>query len=332
MATVVITPEPLHKKPGPHVELLRRDGFEVVFPALSVLFTEEETVEALQGASAVIAGSEPYTDVVFDRLPELLVISRCGVGYDMVDVEAASRHGVLLTITPEGNYHAVAEHTFALLLAFTRRIVSNNREVRQGLWLKTPLAPLRGQTLGIIGLGRIGRAVATRAAAFGMNVVAFEPYPHEEFVRSQGIELTDLDTLLARSDFVTLHLPMSRETQGLINRDTIARMKRGAVLINTARGGLVVEDDLLTALKSGHLAGAVLDVLAEEPPPRDHPLLALDNVVISSHVASCDTRALADMPLEAARNIIDLAAGRWPEAAVVNAAVRPRWAWQPRDS
>ena len=144
---------------------------------------------------------------------------------------------------------------------------------------------------------------------------------------ANGIELTDLDTLLARSDIVTLHLPMSPETEGLINRGTIARMKRGAVLVNTARGGLVVEDDLVAAIRSGHLAGAALDVLVEEPPPPHHPLLALENVILSSHLAACDTRALADMPLHAARNIIDLAAGRWPEASVVNAAVRPGWAW-----
>jgi D-3-phosphoglycerate dehydrogenase / 2-oxoglutarate reductase len=328
MATVVITPEPLHRLPGPHVDLLRNEGFEVVWPEQSVLFTEEETVEALRGASAVIAGSEPYTDAVLDRLPGLRVIARSGVGYDMVDVEAATRHGVILAIAPGGNFHAVAEHTFALLLAFTRQIVSNDRDVRQGLWLKTVLVPVRGQTLGIVGFGRIGRAVAARAIAFGMKVVAFDPYPQEEFARSLGVELTDLDTLLAQSDFVTLHLPMSRETRGLINRATIARMKPGAVLLNTARGGLVAEDDLLAALRSGHLAGAALDVLAEEPPSPDHPLLSLDNVIISPHVASCDTLALADMPLEAARNIVDLAAGRWPEAAVVNAAIRPRWAWQ----
>jgi D-3-phosphoglycerate dehydrogenase/(S)-sulfolactate dehydrogenase len=263
------------------------------------------------------------------QLPKLRIISRSGVGYDAVDVEAATRHGVVLTITPEGNYNAVAEHTLALLLAFTRQIVRNDRDARLGVWLKPTLAPVRGQTLGIVGLGRLGRAVATRAAAFGMTVLAYDPYPPpEEVVRKLGVELTDLDTLLARSDFVTLHLPMSRETQGTIHRDTIARMKRGAVLINTARGGLVVEADLLAALQSGHLAGAALDVLVDEPPPRDHPFLALDNVVVSPHVAACDSRAIADMALAAAQNIVDLAAGRSPEASVVNPAVRPRWKWQ----
>jgi phosphoglycerate dehydrogenase-like enzyme len=291
------------------------------------LFTEEETVDALRGVSAVIAGSEPYTEAVLDRLAGLRVISRCGVGYDMVDVEAATRCGVVLAITPEGNYEAVAEHTFALMLALARRIVSTDRVVHQGLWLKTKLTPLRGQTLGIVGLGRIGRAVAARAIAFNMNVVAFDPFPPESFARSQGIELIDLNAVLARSDFVTLHLPMSWATEGLINRDTIARMKRGAFLVNTARGGLVVEADLVAALRSGDLAGAALDVMAEEPPPPDHPLLALDNVVISSHLAAGDTRALTDMPLQAARNIIDLAQGRWPEPSVVNAAVQARWAW-----
>lgn len=327
MSTVAITPEPLHKQPGAHVELLREAGFDVSFPTQPVLFMEDETVDALRGASAVVAGSEPYTDSVFARLPDLRVISRCGVGYDMIDVDAASRHGVVVAITPDGNFDAVAEHTFALLLAVARRIVASDREVRQGLWLKPGLMPLRGQTLGIVGLGRIGRAVANRAVAFQMNVVAYDPYPPPAVAQQRGIELTDMRDLLARSDFVTLHLPMSSQTQGLVNRDLISKMKRGACLINTARGGLIVERDLVEALRSGQLAGAGLDVLAAEPPPRDHPLLSLDNVVLTAHTAACDTKALTDMPLHAARNIIALAAGRWPAAAIVNPELGPNWSW-----
>lgn len=327
MATIMITSEPLHQKPGKHVELLRDEGFEVGFPDLPVLFSESETIEALRGASAVIAGSEPYTELVLSQLPDLRVIARSGVGYDMVDVDAATRHGVVLAIAAGGNYEAVAEQTFALLLAVTRQVVRIDRDVHRGLWPKPLLIPLRGQTLGVVGLGRIGRAVSDRALSFKMNVLGHDPYAEDSWARSHGIELTDLVTLLARSDFVTLHVPMSQETKGLINRESIAAMKPGAVLINTARGGLVVEEDLLAALRSGHLAGAAVDVLAQEPPEANHPLLALDNVIVSSHVASCDSRAMVDMPLEAAWNIRELAAGRWPEAAIVNPAVRPRWTW-----
>jgi D-3-phosphoglycerate dehydrogenase / 2-oxoglutarate reductase len=327
MATIMITSEPLHQKAGKHVELLRNEGFDVGFPQLPVLISENETVEALRGASAVIAGSEPYTEPVLSQLPELRVIARCGVGYDMVDVDAATRHGVVLAIAPGGNYEAVAEHTFALMLAVARQVVRIDRDVHRGLWPKPPLIPIRGQTLGVVGLGRIGRAVSDRALSFKMNVIAHDPYAEDSWARSRGIELTDLLTLLARSDFVTLHSPMSRETEGLINRESIAAMKPGAILINTARGGLVVEDDLLAAIQSGHLAGAAIDVLVQEPPDANHPLLALDNVIVSSHVGACDSQALVDMPLEAAWNIKELAASRWPEAAIVNPAVRQRWSW-----
>jgi phosphoglycerate dehydrogenase-like enzyme len=234
---------------------------------------------------------------------------------------------VVLAIASGGNYEAVAEHTFALLLAVTRQVVRIDRDVHRGLWPKPLLIPLRGQTLGVVGLGRIGRAVSDRALSFKMNVLAHDPYTEDSWARSHGIELTDLATLLARSDFVTLHVPLSHETKGLINRESIAAMKPGAVLINTARGGLVVEEDLLIALQSGLLAGTAIDVLVREPPVPDHPLLALDNVIVSSHVASCDSRALVDMPLEAAWNIRELAAGRWPEAVIVNPTVRSRWTW-----
>ena len=181
MATIMITSEPLHQKPGKHVELLRNEGFDVGFPELPVLISEYETVEALQEARAVIAGSEPYTASVLSQLPELRVIARCGVGYDRVDVDAATRHGVVLAIAPGGNYEAVAEHTFALLLAVARQVVRIDRDVHRGLWPKPPLIPLRGQTLGVVGLGRIGRAMADRALSFRMNVIAHDPYAEDSW-------------------------------------------------------------------------------------------------------------------------------------------------------
>ncbi len=184
---------------------------------------------------------------------------------------------------------------------------------------------MRGKTLGIVGLGRIGRSVAVRAAAFGMRLVAYEKFPDGEFAREHGVELVDLDTLLAQADFVTLHTPMTPETQELISARTLARMKRGSVLINTARGGLVNEHDLLAALTSGHLAGAGLDVLVTEPPPPDHPLLALDNVIVTPHVSALDAQAVTDMADGAARNILNVLAGRWPAAELVNPEVKAVW-------
>ncbi|HEY2892718.1 MAG TPA: phosphoglycerate dehydrogenase [Pirellulales bacterium] len=326
MPGVLITTEVLRDLPGTHEQLLRAAGYDLRFPAKFALSTEEDVLEAAQGFVAIIAGSEPYTDRVLANLPSLRIISRNGVGYDQVDVPAATRRGIAVTITPEGNHQAVAEHTMALLLAVTRSVVSNAIDARQGKWRRRSIfIPLRGKTLGIVGLGRIGRSVAVRAAAFGMRLVATESYPDLEFVAKYGVELVDLDTLLARSDCVTLHTPMTADTRELINARSLARMKRGSVLVNTARGGLVNEKDLLAALTSGHLAGAGLDVLAVEPPSADHPLIALDNVIISPHLAALDAQAVEDMATGAAQNILDVFAQKWSIAGLLNPEVKAAW-------
>jgi phosphoglycerate dehydrogenase-like enzyme len=319
MPTVIITAESLYKQDGSHIPLLRAAGFEVAYPPALPIATEDQTTAALSGSVAVIAGSEPYTERVLDALPELRIISRCGVGCDCIDLAAAERRRVPVTITPSGNSDAVAEHALALALALARAIVRNDRDARRGIWLKTPLVPLRGKTIGLVGLGRIGRSVARRAAAFGLTVLGCDPHVSPELARQDGVDLLDLEPLLARSDFVSLHVPLAPETRGLFDRAAFLSMKPGALLINTSRGGLIVEADLVDALRSGHLAGAGLDVLVEEPPSRDNPLLALDNVIISPHVAANDQKAIHDMAEAAARNIIDLFEGRLARECLVTA-------------
>jgi D-3-phosphoglycerate dehydrogenase len=324
MARVLITTEALRELPGPHLDLLCAAGHTVSYPGKVVLLTEDDTLEELRGFDAVIAGSEPYTPRVLSELaPRLRVISRNGVGYDQIDVPAATRLGIAVTITPAGNHGAVAEHAFALMLAVARRIVTGAVDTKAGHWRRRhAFIPLRGSTLGIVGLGRIGCSVATRAKAFEMRVLACDQFPNEAFALQCGIELVDFETLLKESDFVTLHAPSTPETRDLINRRTLGLMKPGSVLINTARGGLIDEVDLYDALKSGHLAGAGLDVLKVEPPPADHPLLTLDNVIVTPHLAAFDTRAREDMAVGAARNIIDLLAGAWPASSIVNQDVQ----------
>ncbi len=317
MPKVLMTSEPLCRPDGPYVSPLRAAGFEIAYPPRVPLTQEDEVIESLQGATAVIAGNEPYSERVLASLPELQIVSRCGVGLDQVDLEAARRLGVAVAITPDGNHEAVAEHTMALLLALTRSIVRNDREVRRGLWGKTTLVPLRGKTLGIIGLGRIGRSVARRAAAFRMRLLGHDPLVDRAVAPTHGVELTDLDTLLESSDVVTLHLPLTPATRGMIDRAVLARMRPGGFLINTARGGLVVEADLVEAIRSGHLAGAGLDVLADEPPGKDNPLLALDNVVVTSHRAANDEQSIRDMVEGAVQNILDHFRGNLHPPALV---------------
>jgi len=326
MPRVLITTEAQWRKPGAHVDALRAAGYEVDYPATRVLLSEEETARAVSGCAAVIAGSEAYTDSVLAQLPELRVIARHGVGYDKIDVPAATRRGIAVAITPDANHEAVAEHAMALLLALARRIVPASNDTRSGKWSRgESLVPLRGRTLGIVGLGRIGRSVAKRAAAFGMKLIACDEMPNREFAAQLAIELVTLDELLSRADVVTLHLPMSAQTSCVICGESLARMKRGSLLVNTARGGLVNESDLESALESGHLAGAALDVLAIEPPPADHPLLRLPNVIVTPHVAGFDAQALSAMAMAAAQNILELLSGGWPAASIVNPNVRQAW-------
>jgi D-3-phosphoglycerate dehydrogenase/(S)-sulfolactate dehydrogenase len=327
MPFVAVTPEPLFRFPGSYVERLKSAGFEVRYPSRPGLPRESETIELLQGASAVIAGGEKYSDAVLDKLPDLRVIARFGVGYDAVDVAAATQRGIPVAITPDVNHDAVAEHTMALLLGVTRSIALRTREIRSGIWARVAPPALRGTVLGIVGLGRIGRSVAVRAAAFGMTLLASDTVRDEAFAKRLGIEWVDLDSLLARSHIVTLHAPLTPETRGMINARTLARMKPGSFLINTARGALVVEEDLRAALESRHLGGAGLDVFEREPATAENPLVNLDNVVLTPHLGGVDNRSRVEMALQAAENVIELSQDRWPEGRIVNPILKREWRW-----
>ncbi len=331
MSRVLISAPLLHNQPGAYSERLEAAGFEVVYPpagGLTTANTEDEIIAQLDGISATLASGELYTPKVLDAAPDLRVVSRVGVGYDRVNVPACTERNIAVCITPNANHECVAEHAFALMLDIARTVTRKDRELRQGIWKPEVMHHLREKTLGIIGLGRIGRSMAIRARAFRMEVVAAEKYPDEKFAAEHGIEIVDLDTLLARSDFISLHAPHTEETAGMINKETIAKMKPGVHFVNTARGGLVVEADLIPALESGHIAAAGLDVFEVEPTPADNPLLGLDNVVVLPHIGGVDEKSLRDMADEAALNIVELHAGRWPAGATINEAeIRETWKW-----
>jgi D-3-phosphoglycerate dehydrogenase / 2-oxoglutarate reductase len=331
MEIALIAPEVMLHQPARHVEILEVAGFEVRYPRNPTfargLLREEEAIAELHEAHAVLAGSEFYTRSILEALPNLRVIARCGVGYDRVDVAAATERGIPVTITPTANHEAVAEHALGLMLALAKNLVYHDGHVRRGGWRTQLTAPLRGQTLGIFGLGRIGRSLAVRARALGMRVLATESHPLASFVAQHGIEVVDFHTLLDQSDYLSLHSPLTPDTEGIIRRDTLARMKPGAYLINTARGGLVIEADLYAALTSGHVRGAALDVFEVEPPATDNPLFSLENVIVTPHISSADTLSLANMGIEAAQCIALLRQNQWPEGAVVNDELRSTWNW-----
>jgi D-3-phosphoglycerate dehydrogenase len=326
MQRVLIAPMTLAHVQGPHLDLLAEAGFEPVYPPEARQLQESELSACLQGIRAVLAGSEPYTPRVFAENPQLRIVARSGVGYDAVHLPSATAQGAVVTYSPNTNQEAVAEHTLAMILALAKNLIPHYLGVKGGSWPRAANLPLRGQTLGIAGLGRIGKAVALRAGAFAMNLLAYDPFADETFAQAQGITLVSFEQLLKESDYLTLHLPLNDQSRHLINRNTLARMKPTAFLVNTARGGLVHEGDLLDALRAGQLAGAALDVFEQEPPGLS-PLFELPKVLATPHTAGQDLRSRADMALAAARAIVDLSQGRWPEEKVVNPEVRASFRW-----
>ncbi|MCY2936925.1 MAG: phosphoglycerate dehydrogenase [Planctomycetota bacterium] len=318
MAKIFIGPSPLSSVPDwEYSQIIRSAGHEVVYNPINRQLVESEVMHLLTGMDAVVAGSEPYTRAVLQAHPGLKVVARVGVGYDTVDVAAATELGKVVTIAPGTNHGSVAEHAFALMLAWAKGIVKQDAGMRRGEFLRGINTPLRGSTLGIAGLGRAGRAVAERALVFEMRVVAFDPYPDQGYCLRRGIKMVDWAGLLAESDWLSLHLPSTRESHHLMSDKAFAAMKRGAVLINTARGAVVDEKALEKALDSGYLGGACLDVYEEEP-PGILPFFGRDNVVLTPHAAGVDQKSLADMAQSAAQAAVDILAGRWPTEKIVN--------------
>jgi len=289
------------------VRLLESHGFEVVFNLYKRKLRLEEVAELAKDCDGIIAGTEPLTEEVFKKLHHLKAISRCGAGLDNVDVEAARKHGIAVKSTPDAPTQAVAELTVALILNVLRRINFMDRQVRSGAWSKEMGQLLSGKTVGIIGLGRIGKRVAELLRPFGVKILASEPKLDKKWVEKNKVRLTFLEELLRESDVVTLHIPYAEQNRNLINAERLKIMKRGAILVNTSRGGLVDEDALYRALKSEHLGGAALDVMEVEP--YRGPLKELNNVILTPHIGSYALEARVQMEIEAAKNLIDMLRG-----------------------
>jgi D-3-phosphoglycerate dehydrogenase / 2-oxoglutarate reductase len=275
-----------------------RDGpFELVRRHdLAGSAAEDALIDALHGMWAVIAGNERYTRRVLESAPDLRVIGRPGVGYDAVDLEAATERGIGVFITPGTNHEAVADLTLALMLATLRRVALLDRTIRTGGWRINGLArDLHGSTVGVVGLGLIGRAVVRRLSGFNCRIVAAEPKPERAFCEEYRVRLGTLDDFLPEVDVITLHLPLDGSTRHLVDRVRLAQLRPTAVLINTSRGAIVDQGALVDALAAGRLGGAGIDVFEDEPLPPEDPLVAFDNVVLTSHVGSHTTDAMTQM-------------------------------------
>jgi D-3-phosphoglycerate dehydrogenase len=315
----------------PYLKLLKENGFEVNLvnddQFSRGLRSDDEVAEILQGASATIAWGTQYTSKILSNLPDLRVIARRGVGFDRVDVAAATANNIVVTITPEGNYEAVAEHAMSLIFTLAKSLRNNDINMRSGSWLNSFGSPIRGSILGIVGLGRIGKCLAVMGKNMNMHVVATESMPDQQFVKDHDIDLMSLDDLFRKSDYISLHCPLTDQTRGMVNKEKLSLMKSDASIVNTARGGLIVESDLIDALKSGSIASAGLDVFEQEPISPDNLLTGLDNVILTPHMAGNDHMSRKTMSLGAASNIIELHKGGWPEGSVVNDELKGRWTW-----
>jgi D-3-phosphoglycerate dehydrogenase len=297
MTAVAITPRSFRQTPGEHLERLRTSSLEPRFPEQDRPLSEEEMVELVRGCAGLIVGVDPVTEPVLAAGP-LRVVVKYGSGLDNVDLEAAGRLDVTVRSTPGANARSVAELAIALLLALARNVAFHDRAVRSGSWSRRPGIEVAGRRLGIVGYGAVGRETARIAKGLSMEVVAADP-----LVADADVELVDLHTLLASSDAVSLHVPLDESTRGLIGAEALARMRPGALLVNTARGGIVDESALAEALRSGRLGGAALDAFAEEP-PGSSPLLALDNVVASPHAGAATTEAVRRTALAALDHLL----------------------------
>jgi len=288
------------------IEMLKEAGLEIDYRAG---LAGEELKKAIQAADGMIVRSKPIvTAELLENPGKLKAIVRAGVGVDTIDLPSATRKGIIVMNTPGGNTVSTAEQTITLMMALARHTAAADASLHGGKWERTKFVgtQLAGKTLGVIGLGRIGREVARRAAGLDMKVVGFDPFLAPDRAAELGIDAASgLTDLLTRVDFLTVHTPLTPETTNLIGAKELAAMKKGARVINCARGGIINEEALVESLKSGHLAGAALDVFVQEPPPGDHPILKLSNVVVTPHLGASTAEAQEAVGLEAAQLLID---------------------------
>ncbi len=314
---VLLTTTSFQDTPGPHHSLLEGRSYEITRERGPL--PESRMLELAGDFDAILCGDDAITRAVLEKsLPKLKVVAKYGIGLDKVDVTAATELKIPVTFCPGVNHTTVAEHTFGLLLAIYRDIVVQANTVRAGQWKRLTGHELMGKTIGVAGLGRIGKEVATRARAFGMNVVGFDIYWDEAFAREHGIErVGSIDELIRRSDIVSLHMNLTPETRHLINAERLKFFRKNAVLLNCARGELVDSTALAAALDADQIAGYGADVLDEEPPNADHPLLKCRGAVITPHIGSRTFESVERQATMAAQNMINVLEGR-PALAQAN--------------
>ena len=298
------------------LQLLEAAGVETAWVDANSPSAQDEILELVPQTSAIIVGLVPITEKIIEHAPQLRVISMYGVGVNHIDLEAARRKGVVVTNCPGSNDQAVADLAMGLMLAVARSIPQFDRDIRAGYWNKYLGGELWQRKLGLIGFGNIAKGVAHRAKGFAMEISAYDPYASVEVAEAHGVSLLPFDEVIADSDFVSLHAPLTDETKCMFSSEQFKKMKSTAYLINTARGGLVDEQALYAALSSGEIAGAALDVFVEEP-LKDSRLVELDNVVLTAHTGTHTKEAIERMGMMAVENVLRVLRGETPINRVV---------------
>ncbi len=296
-------------------KILEDYGLSIVRPEHNKT-DEKEMLDYLDDVVAIITGLEPITQKIICSAPRLKVIAKHGIGVDNIDINAAKENGITVINSPGTNREAVADLVFGLMLSLARNIPKSDSLVRGGEWPKVFGNSVWGKTLGIIGMGVIGKSVVHRAKGFNMKVMAFDKFWDKEYADSNGVVYSEIDEIIKESDFISLHVPLTEDTRGLIGADKLNMMKPGAYLINTSRGGVVDENALYKALAEGKIAGAALDVFSSEPPAAS-PLLDLENVILTPHMAGFTDGALSLTSEYVARAVIDVLEGKEPASKIV---------------
>jgi D-3-phosphoglycerate dehydrogenase / 2-oxoglutarate reductase len=302
---------------------LRDAGFDV---DMKTGLSEDELVKIIPEYDALVVRSETkVTPKIIEAGKKLKIIARAGVGVDNVDLPSATKKGIIVVNSPEGNTIAAAEHTWAMLLAMSRNIPQAQASLKAGKWERSKFTGVEvyGKTLGVLGLGKIGSHVANYAIAFGMKVVAYDPFVSKEYADKIGVEIKDLDSVIKEADYITLHLPKNKDTSNLINSEKIKTMKDGVRIVNCARGGIINEIDLADALKSKKVAAAAIDVFEKEPPEPTNPLLSLDNAVTVPHLGAATVEAQVNVAIDVVEQIIEVLNGGTARAAVNIPSMKP---------
>lgn len=319
---ILLTTTSYQDIPGAHHELLESTGIEIVRERGPL--GEAKMLELVGDFDAILCGDDQITRAVLEKAaPRLKILSKYGIGVDKIDVTAATEMGIPLAFCPGVNHTTVAEHTFALLLALNRHLVEEVNFTRAGNWKRLTGHEIMGKTIGIVGLGRIGKEVATRAKAFGMSVIGYDVYWDEAFTAAHGItRAASVAEVFEKSDVISLHTNLTDETREMVRAETIATMKEGVIILNCSRGEVVNNEDLAAALESGKVGGYGGDVLDEEPPRPDHPLLTVKNSIITPHIGSRTYESVQRQAMMAAQNLLHLLRGEKP-LAQVNAVAPP---------